>query len=126
MNPPRSTGGQSRSSLLQKASLQHKTAAVHLAVHRMVAAHPSDAFDLGAHFQQGGRADDHQVFDQHRRVAVLQHLAVGVFDHGFGFFHHRRSLGGPLKALFSKVAPLILCARYSGRPGMAQCLVSEA
>ena len=40
----------------------------------------ADAFDLGALFQHRRRAFDLQVFDQDDRIAVLQQVAVGVFD----------------------------------------------
>jgi hypothetical protein len=77
----RLSAGRYLSDLLQKAGLQHETTRIRLAVHLVVAADQTDALDLGAHFEGDGRALDLQVLDDHYRVAIGQHIAIGIPYH---------------------------------------------
>ena len=65
----------------------HGTEAVDLAVDVVVAIDQADVLDLGADLDGTGRALDLEVRHEHHGVAVLQHIAIGVFPHtrGLGF-----------------------------------------
>ena len=52
----------------------------------IAAADESDALDLGTHFEGDRRTFDLQVFDQHDRITVGQHIAIGVLDDGICAF----------------------------------------
>jgi hypothetical protein len=75
----------------------HGAKAVNLAIDVVVAFDQADVFDFGAHFHDRGRAFDLQVFDQSHGVAVLQHIAVGIFPN-FGGFSRWRFSGVPFMA----------------------------
>src|ERR1035437_2139338 len=85
----------SASHFLQESGFEHEAAGVHLAIHLVVTADETDAFDLGAHLEGDRRAFYFQILDQHHCVAVVQYRAIGVLDRRVaavikrGIFYHR-------------------------------------
>lgn len=59
----------------------HCAEAVDFAIDVVVAFHQTDVFDFGAHFEDGGRPFDFEVFDDRDGIAVAQFVAIGVFDY---------------------------------------------
>ena len=69
--------------LFQELRFQNKRALVGLAIHVVVAVviDQTNAFDLAALLDHGGRSLDLQILDQQHRIAIGQRGAIGIFDH---------------------------------------------
>lgn len=69
--------------LFQKLRFQNERALVGLAVHVVVAVviDQTNAFDLAALLDDGGRSLNLQILYQQHRVSVGQRGAIGIFDY---------------------------------------------